>query len=436
MVKRVRIPTLERLDTSRFKLASFRNILLSPAVLILVATYFSYQGALWYFRNHIFWREPHGEFFNDEHVYDLGYSRERQRDAADFLAQAANDSASSPTHAYGPLLCAGIATVKRRTDYLNGTIGTMFATLTPEERGAMEVRLTFVSAHPEDHPDWDQGWLNLVDFHGGYNVTETEMEQLRTWEADDKWIQWKGVWDYTYLLLDCYERSNAPYIAVFEDDIIFAEGWMSKTLKALAELREMSIEWLYLRLFYTETFHVFWKKRDFFHHYRGVAHGTGAGATAFMLLLLRGCSRTVQRRIYNDASTTGRCWSSLALPVPKHSLKGTGLTRMDAACCTQALVFPRSQVLDVIDYLLERERGQTDLMIEKYADELGIARFAVEPQQVQHVGVKSSRGGSKKTVWAHLFETYNGEALREEHVRMAKGGRTWRPQDDGLSDVL
>lgn len=44
--------------------------------------------------------------------------------------------------------------------------------------------------------------------------------------------------DYIYVLKECLAQTDAPYIAVFEDDIIFADGWLMKTLDSLAELRQ------------------------------------------------------------------------------------------------------------------------------------------------------------------------------------------------------
>jgi hypothetical protein len=248
----------------------------------------------------------------------------------------------------------------------------------------MEVRLTFASTHPDTHPDWDAPWLKLVDYYGAYNVTDDERKNLTKWEADMKYVQRKGVWDYVYLLNDCYERSTAPYIAVFEDDVVFAEGWLARTMNGLAELRRTTTEWLYLRLFYTETFHVFWTREDYWHKHRTGAYLIAAATTAVALLLLRGTSKAVHRNLsilalLVIACATAPALISLLFMIPKHSMiMEHGLRRMDAACCTQALIFPRSQVPDVMDYLMERGRGQTDLMIEKYANELGLARFAIE----------------------------------------------------------
>jgi hypothetical protein len=146
-----------------------------------------------------------------------------------------------------------------------------------------------------------------------------------------------------------------------------------RTIDALADLRKETVEWLYLRLFYTETFHVFWQQKDFWHRHRVEAYALSAAVTGTLLFLLRACSWTAQRNVSVATILVIACVTvplifQLGFMVPKHSLKQIrpGLTRMDAACCTQALVFPRSQVPDVMDFLIEKGRGQTDLLIEKY----------------------------------------------------------------------
>jgi hypothetical protein len=58
-------------------------------------------------------------------------------------------------------------------------------------------------------------------------------------------------------------------------------------------------------------------------------------------------------------------------------------------CCTQALVFPRTEVPQLAGYLRERGHGQTDTMIEEYSDQKGKQRLALGKQVVQHVGLKS-----------------------------------------------
>jgi hypothetical protein len=52
--------------------------------------------------------------------------------------------------------------------------------------------------------------------------------------------------DYTYILDQCY-LTRAPYIGIFEDDIIFADGWLAKTLRALHDIEDQlkARNWLF-----------------------------------------------------------------------------------------------------------------------------------------------------------------------------------------------
>lgn len=87
-------------------------------------------------------------------------------------------------------------------------------------------------------------------------------------------------------------------------------------------------------------------------------------------------------------------------------------------CCTQALVFPRSQIPGLVVYLKQEGSGQTDIMIEEYADAKEKERLALGPQLVQHVGLESSRDNTfinSQSTWAFRFEEYDPAKLRKEH---------------------
>jgi len=107
----------------------------------------------------------------------------------------------------------------------------------------------------------------------------------------------------------------------------------------------------------------------------------------------------------------------------------SGVTRMDKyGCCTQALVFPRHQIPGLVSYLTQRKAGQTDSMIEDYADTTKLERYALSPQVVQHIGLVSSRDNleiNTKSTWAFWFETSDAARLRAEHEELAQG-TIWR----------
>lgn len=86
-------------------------------------------------------------------------------------------------------------------------------------------------------------------------------------------------------------------------------------------------------------------------------------------------------------------------------------------------MFPRERVDGLIDFLSARGHGQTDSMIEEYADYHKLNRYALAPPQLQHVGLKSSRDNldiNTRSTWAFWFETNDPIILREEHRRLLK----------------
>lgn len=90
-------------------------------------------------------------------------------------------------------------------------------------------------------------------------------------------------------------------------------------------------------------------------------------------------------------------------------------------CCTQGLVFPSQQIDGLIEHLRERRHGQTDLLIEEYADQTNLTRYALAPQQLQHVGLKSSRGNAEieaRSTIAFWFEENDPDTLRQEHEEL------------------
>ena len=181
-----------RLEMVHYKLAiSPRAVLKSTAGRVLLCTAIVWLFAFFYCK-HTLWRDPHSAFFDDSAVYDLHYSHERQVEANGFLAKAEANSVQHQSSA-DPVICAGIATVKRdEVQYLNGTLGSLLVGLTPEERSALNVRLLFASADPSAHPNWDDQWLKVLDHWSGYNVSEQELDDLRKMEEEKKYGQ-KGV---------------------------------------------------------------------------------------------------------------------------------------------------------------------------------------------------------------------------------------------------
>ncbi|KAM5475899.1 hypothetical protein MauCBS54593_000581 [Microsporum audouinii] len=375
-----------------------------------------------------FWRDPHSAFLNDRNVYDLKYSIYREYEAHHFVSRY--NALSEPPQAVkgggSPIFCVVFVTVQRESDnYFDPSIGSLLAGLDPIERRALHLNVLFADTDPKKHPSWDEKWVDrLTDTARTYNVSESQLAHLKKLEADRNFYE-KGVYDYIYALTSCQE-TNAPYTIVFEDDIILADGWMVKTAKALLDIDRNFINkrpWIYLRLFYTETA-LGWNSTDF--AYRNMLFIFAATILFAFLSLM-----TIRRfRPYNFTLGVPTVLIICLICVPafialvymtgKYSLLPLhGVVEMNSnGCCTQGLVFPRPQVPNLIEYLRKRGHGQTDSLIEEYAEQTGLIRYALAPQQLQHVGLKSSRDNTEintQSTWAFYFEENKPKLLKKEH---------------------
>ncbi|RAO73247.1 uncharacterized protein BHQ10_009259 [Talaromyces amestolkiae] len=330
-------------------------------------------------------------------------------------------------------MCLAFVTVKRdHVNYFDASVGSLLSGLDDTERRALSVNVLFANTNPEIHPSWGQLWMNrLVDSVSSYNVSEEEFQRLRSLEESHNWYE-KGVHDYTYVLDQCYV-TGTPYIGIFEDDIIFADGWLPKTLRALHGIdHELKAEnWLYLRLFYTET-SLSWTSDDFAYSHMGLVFLLTMIAACGALLLTRRTLPSTRRHL-DIATITVICtitvpaFTGLVFMIGKCNITPIrGLVEMNKyGCCTQALIFPRDQVPNLVSFLRERNEGQTDSLIVEYADGQTLRRFALAPSQVQHVGIRSSRDNleiNTRSTWAFWFEENDPLALRREHEYSVERG--------------
>ncbi|PYH92480.1 hypothetical protein BO71DRAFT_329796, partial [Aspergillus ellipticus CBS 707.79] len=231
--------------------------------------------------------------------------------------------------------------------------------------------------------------------------------------------------DYIHALNSC-QTTTAPYTAVCEDDVIFADGWMAKTVKALADIyhRPKPTPWIYLRLFYTET-SLSWSSSDFAWRNMPLVFLFGmlsafAGLISIRRIRLRGHSHLNNATIGVLCLIGAPCFIGLMYMIRRYSLMPIqGVVEMNShGCCTQGLVFPRERIDGLIGYLVERHDGQTDALIEEYAEKEHLMRYALAPQQLQHIGLKSSRGNPEintQSMWAFWYEENDPRLLRGEH---------------------
>ncbi|EEA22572.1 hypothetical protein TMatcc_001419 [Talaromyces marneffei ATCC 18224] len=409
---------LQRLLTAILTSLAGRVLLVSLAVYGIVFEYCRLS----------YWRDPHSAFFDDRHVYDLKYSLYREHEALQHIS-AYNARTQPPASTYAspnPRMCLAFVTVKRdHVNYFDASVGSLLSGLNDRERRVFSVNVLFANTNPDVHPSWGQLWMDrLLDSVSSYNVPETDFQSLQALEESHNWHE-KGIYDYTYALDQCY-LTGAPYIGIFEDDIIFADGWLVKTLRALHDIENKlkAQNWLYLRLFYTETA-LSWTSDDFAYRHMGPVFLVTMLSACGALLLIRRTLPSARRHL--DVATiavictiTVPAFIGLVFMIGKYNITPLrGVVEMNKhGCCTQAMIFPRDQAPNLASFLRDRKGGQTDSLIEEYADKEALRRFALAPPQVQHVGIRSSRDNleiNTRSTWAFWFEENDPVALRREH---------------------
>lgn len=264
----------------------------------------------------------------------------------------------------------------------------------------MHVIVYFADLAPQLHPSYGAPWVTgLAD-----QVLVQSEHSVRGGAIG------KAVADYRRLLHACYS-ADTPYVVIVEDDIIAARHWYERTMRAVDGL-EVDRAWLYVRLFYSETF-LGWDSGEW-----GMYMVWIGQSVVVVLVALRVVSRLLGmvRSGWKISKWTVGVVVGICMPLMwvLYFLAGRlsmqplplGVTRMDRyGCCSQGLVFAREKLPLV---LRELEPGvaltlMPDQRIEALADRSRLARWALVPSVFQHVGRESSSGEPQKT-WNFQFE--------------------------------
>jgi GR25 family glycosyltransferase involved in LPS biosynthesis len=275
-------------------------------------------------------------------------------------------------------------------------IGSALEGMFPQERADIHVGVLFAHTNPEDHPSWHNPRLrNLVDEAFSYDTTLQNHTTIQDWETSHNYKR-KGVYDYTYGLEYCLNTTTSPYIAIFEDDVIFAVGWLVYTLNNLSNLRmrlaTQANDWLFLRLFNQER-SIGWASHDIGGNHEFVITIAIAIVLVAIVSILRKRYPRVHR--YMDNRTLAvvslviiPAFIVLFYQAGKASLfpPRPGIRDEAFGCCSQGLVFPRDAALSTVDMLKYRGSGQVDLILNDIADDRGLTRYAQYPVMMQHLG--------------------------------------------------
>lgn len=377
--------------------------------LFLIAFAFFYIFLLFVYRFRSA-RDPGSFFFQPDEGYRPGYSVQRIDESLDYL-HAYNQSFNDPAHpsrnfttpSDDASICVGVVTVKRPLEQkIDVTVASILDNLTEEQRANITVHVLFALTSPTDHPDYNLPWLpKVVDRILTYDNFDAPLWKIIRMEQR-KDIKRKSIIDYSLSLRSCYEDTQAPWILMMEDDVVAQREWYNHTMQSVRTIQSWrssgSIKnWLYVRLFYTEKF-LGWNSENWYIY---MAWSIGlVAAVAVVGVQSRRSIRPVQG-ILNNTFISVLCFVCVPLLIILYFLAGRvtmlplrpGIHLMNShGCCSQALLFPRENVPNLLDYMENLPSSRpyaVDTVIERMANANELDRLVIVPSQMQHVGAAS-----------------------------------------------
>ncbi|KAL8716639.1 MAG: hypothetical protein Q9225_006050 [Loekoesia sp. 1 TL-2023] len=327
-----------------------------------------------------------------------------------------------------PTMCIGIATVERAGEqYIRSTFGSLMDGLEEAERKHIYTIVLIGHTDPHRHPVFREPWFKaLSDMVLIYDPTNREQfENVRKMEQEKDYRQ-KAIFDYTYLLEECI-KSGAAWVAMIEDDTLAVADWYPRTMRALDLADSKSTDWLYLRLFFTEEF--FGWNREFWPMYLLSSVAVFASVAALLLLL----RKVRYPMVISNAVIFTVCFVCTPACILLYFMAGRlsmrpmipGVHEMpNFGCCAQGLVFSLDTAARVVDKLREKGPGFVDMILEEWANEEKLTRFAVIPSVLQHIGSHSSKGNDNgspeplsvaERIFNFGFELYKQQRQRVVH---------------------
>lgn len=198
------------------------------------------------------------------------------------------------------------------------------------------------------------------------------------------------MFDYIYALEAC-AQTGTPYIGILEDDVLLADGWLVRALLGLRDISRLHKPWLYMRMFNQERSTGWSSRRIGSHNEHWIVLAVWAGGSGPVVLARR--RWRAARTLLDPAALL--VLAGVAVPAlvvlffqcGKASVwpPSRGVADEPFGCCSQVMVFPREQVASLVRFLGTR-RGQVDLLLNEWAEEASLARYALYPVMAQHMG--------------------------------------------------
>ncbi|KAF4436043.1 integral membrane [Fusarium acutatum] len=396
-----------------------------------------FTALIWSYHNS--YDDPSSFFYKSRIAFNRRYSALREKQVDAYLEREIFPVAHkqrTEVQVDNEFLCIGIPSINRTTSgFLAHTVGSLVDSLTPNERNQIHIVVLLADKDPTKHFAYGKDWLfGLADDVLVYsNDTKTESKlnykvlphDVRGMGRSDDRVENIRL-DHSVLFEAC-RRRDPTYFALIEDDIIATPDWFTRFKKGVIEVEQKATDahkdWMYLRLFYSEIF-MGWNNEEIFDYLKVVILGYTALIACLLLAL-----RCRQRRHAGSFATKDFAqivalllglWipACLALAfvtgrITLHRLFTRSPTVREMpryGCCAQGLVFPNHHLQNLQDFLREPPyQFPGDMIMEDYARDNGLSKWALDPSVLQHVGlVESSDGPRRAEVWNFSFERLKG----------------------------
>jgi hypothetical protein len=268
----------------------------------------------------------------------------------------------------------------------------MLAGLTQVEREDLDLRVYFANTEPSQHSLWGTWLLDLVDKSIIVDsiTLPSQFEELQRLEKEKSFVHKAGL-DFSYALEDCYISSSAPYIAIFEGDILVADGWFARARLGLKSIARYSEPWLDMRIFNDER-SIGWDSNALFgNNVLLIAIGISSALLGATFLL----RQHTKFNSFSNPTLAVVCLVFIPMLLISFFQSGKasmypptpGVTVQNWGCCTQGLILPRKQVPGFVVELRNRASVTApDIIAIDYAEAQKLQRYALNPVQVQHLG--------------------------------------------------
>ncbi|KAF4446594.1 integral membrane protein [Fusarium austroafricanum] len=399
-----------------------------------------FTALIWSYSNG--YDDPSSFFYKSRIAFDRRFSAVRERQVDEFLEREIYPVAHkqrTEVQVDNEFLCIGIPSINRTSSaFLAHTVGSLVDTLTPNERNQIHIVVLLADKDPTKHFAYNQDWLFgladdvLIYSNGSKPHSKSKLNykvlphDVRGMGRSDERVENIRL-DHSVLFETCRKR-DPTYFALIEDDIIASPDWFTRFKKGVIEVEQKATDahhdWMYLRLFYSEIF-MGWNNEEIFDYLQVVILGYTC-LIACLLLALRCRQRRYSGTFASkDLAQTVALLLGLWIPaclalafvtgrISLHRLFTQSPTVREMpkyGCCAQGLVFPNHHLQGLQDFLREPPfQFPGDMIMEDYARDRGLSKWALDPSVMQHVGlVESSEGLRRAEVWNFSFERLRGQ---------------------------